>query len=123
MWWKPILSVLTLLAVVLLVLAGAYVFTRWAGRGLGFGAGGMGGHGRLQALDRLSLGRDQAILVVRAGERYLLLGSTPAGVTLLTELDQQEGAQWSAPSGSGSEGGQPADFLALIQRLREKKEK
>ena len=34
MWWRPVLSVLALLAVILLVLAGAYLFTRWAGRGL-----------------------------------------------------------------------------------------
>ena len=123
MWWKPVLSILTLLAIVLLVLAGAYVFTRWAGRGLSFGAGGGGGRGRLQVLDRLSLGRDQAILVVRAGERFLLLGCTPTKVALLTELDPQEGEGWTIPPERGPEGGQPADFLALIQRLREKKEK
>ena len=119
----PILSALGLLAAVLLVLAGAYVFTRWAGRGLGFAPGGAGGRGRLQALDRLALGRDQAILVIRAGERYLLLGSTPTGITLLTELSREEGERWTAPPAGGAAERKTPDFLALMQRLREKNEK
>ena len=73
MWWRPVLSVLALLAVILLVLAGAYLFTRWAGRGLVLSTGG-GGRGRLQAVERLSLGRDQSLVVVRTGTRFLLLG-------------------------------------------------
>lgn len=49
---EPILSVIGLLAVVLLVLAGAYAFTRWAGRSLGGGLmAGLGGGRRLQVLD------------------------------------------------------------------------
>lgn len=88
----PILSALGLLAVVLLVMGGAYAFTRWAGRSLGAGfPGGLGGSGRFQVLDRAVLGRDQTLLVVRAGGRYLLLGSSSAGLTLLAELSREEG--------------------------------
>lgn len=116
MW--PVLSALAMLAVILLVLAGAYLFTRWAARGLVPGGGGSG-RGRLQAVDRLPLGRDQSLVVVRAGARYLLLGCTPAGVSLLRELTPEEGEGWEPPQSTG-----PApDFLSLVQRLREKKEK
>ncbi|MCI9555804.1 MAG: flagellar biosynthetic protein FliO [Lawsonibacter sp.] len=113
MWWRPVLSVLALLAVILLVLAGAYLFTRWAGRGLVLSTGG-GGRGRLQAVERLSLGRDQSLVVVRTGTRFLLLGCTPAGISLLRELTPEEGEGWSTPQTSGA----PPDFLSLIQRLR-----
>ena len=88
MWWRPVLSVLALLAVILLVLAGAYLFTRWAGRGLVLSTGG-GGRGRLQAVERLSLGRDQSLVVVRTGTRFLLLGCTPAGISLLRERSEE----------------------------------
>ena len=120
---EPILSVIGLLAVVLLVLAGAYAFTRWAGKSLGGGlmaglGGGLGGGRQLQVLDRAGLGKDQTLLVVRAGQRYLLLGSTPAGVTLLAELTQEEGESWNPPAAAPEE---RPDFLALMRRLKDKK--
>ena len=66
--------------------------------------------------------KDQALLVVRAGQRFLLLGSTAAGVTLLAELTEEEGKQWNPPRPSGEgEESKKSDFLALMQRLREKK--
>ena len=122
-YWPQILSVIGMLAVVLLVLAGAYYFTRWAGPNLGGGlfAAGRGG-GRLQVLDRAVVGRDQALLVVKAGQRYLLLGCTPAGLTLLAELRQEEGELWDAPTPTeGPEEKRSPDFRALMQRLRERK--
>ena len=115
---SPVLSVIGMLAVVLLVLVGTYLFTRWAGRNLGsFGA--LPG-GQIQVLDRVNLGRDQAILVVRAGQRYLLLGSTPSGVTLLAELTREEGENWRPPAPQPGGSGKP-DFQALLKRMREKK--
>lgn len=116
----PVLSVVGLLAVVLLVLAATYLFTRWAGKHLGGGFAGWGGSGQIEVLDRAGLGRDQTLLMVRAGQRYLLLGSTPAGITLLAELTKEEGEHWNPPASGGPEK-KNADFLALMQRLREKK--
>lgn len=119
--WPEVLSVLGLLAVVLLVLAGAYLFTRWAGQNLGGGLLSARSGSRLQVLDRAAVGRDQNLLVVRAGQRYLLLGSTPAGLTLLAELTREEGENWEPPAPpQGPEQKHPMDFRALMQRLREK---
>lgn len=118
----PILSAAGLLAVVLLVLAAAWFFTRWAGKNLGGGLVGAWGGRRLRVLDRAGLGRDQSLLVVKAGERYLLLGSTPAGVTLLAELTKEEGESWNPPASvGGPEQRNTPDFRAMLQRLREKK--
>lgn len=122
-YWPQVLSVLGMLAAIALVLVGAYCFTRWAGPGLGGGMfyAGKGG-GRLQVLDRAAVGRDQAVLVVRAGQRYLLLGCTPAGLTLLAELTQEEGEVWDPPASvEGPVEKRSLDFRALMQRLREKK--
>lgn len=120
--WAQIFSVLGLLAIVLLVLAGAWIFTRWAGQNLGGGFPAMGRSGRLQVLDRAGVGRDQNLLVVRAGQRYLLLGSTPAGLTLLAELTAEEGKIWEAPAPpDGPEQKRPMDFRALMRQLRDKK--
>jgi len=110
-----------MLAVILLVLVGAYFFTRWAGRSMG-GSLFVQRGGRLQVLDRAAVGRDQGLLVVKAGQRYLLLGSSPAGLTLLVELTREEGESWEAPaSPEGPEGKHPPDFRSLMQRLKEKK--
>ena len=117
-----ILGVLSMLAAVLLVLVGAYAFTRWAGKNLAGGfTGVLGGSGRIEVLDRASLGKDQLLLVVRAGQRYLLLGSAPNGVTLLAELTQEEGENWKLPAPRTDQTGkQCPDFRALMRRLREK---
>lgn len=116
----PVLSAVGLLAAVLLVLAGAWFFTRWAGKNLGGGFIGLGGSGRVVVLDRTNLDRDRAILLIRAGERYLLLGSAPGGLTLLAELTAEEGENWNPPAPSGAPEKSP-EFLALLRRLREKK--
>ena len=40
----------------------------------------------------------------------------------ILELSREEGEQWRpAPPAGGLEGKKPSDFLALVQRLREKK--
>ena len=49
-----------------------------------------GGGERFKVLTRLSLGREQSLALVQAGERYLLLGVTPSGVSLVAELTQEE---------------------------------
>ena len=116
------LPLLGALLVTLLVLVGAYFFTRWAAKG-GFlaSSGFVPGSGRLQVLDRLSLGKDQWMLVVRVGQRYFLLGSSPSGLSLLCELTQQEGEEWSTP-GSHDHSSQRTmpDFGVMLRRMRDK---
>ena len=85
-------SFLWLIICVVLVMGLAYWFTRYvAGRGAlrGFQPG-----RQMEALDQLPLGRDQRVVLVRAGERFLLLGATPAGISLLAEHTKEEAASW-----------------------------
>ena len=55
---QGVFSLLGILLVLLLVLGGSYLFTRWAGMGLA-GRFGLSGAGRIRVLERVSLGRDQ----------------------------------------------------------------
>lgn len=116
-----LLSLLGILAVMAGILVGAYYFTRWAGRGLGT-LPGMGSQ-NLRVLDRISLGRDQSMLVVRANERYFLVGAAPSGVSLLAELSPEEGAAWERPSPTegGPRPGPGEGFQQLFQKISQKK--
>ena len=117
---QEILSLLGALLVIVLVLGGSYFFTRWAGTHLNGGLLPRGGGSRMRILDRISSGRDQQLLVVQAGRRYLLLGSSADRLTLLTELTAEEGAQWQIPPSDASQNRKAPDFGALLQKLREK---
>ena len=115
-----VLSLLGILLVLLLVLGGCYLFTRWAGVGLGGRLGLTPSGGRLRVLERLPVGRDQALLVVEAANRHFLLGSSPSGLSLLAELTEEEAALWTSPPPPG--GGQHGpDFRQWLGKLREKK--
>ena len=115
-----VLSLLGVLLVLVLVLIGCYLFTRWAGAGLGgrFGLTASGSH--LRVLERLPVGRDQALLVVEAADRHFLIGSSPSGFSLLAELTEEEAALWTSPPPSDA-GGQGPDFRQWLGKLREKK--
>ncbi len=119
---QEVLSLLGILLVMVLVLVGCYFVTRWAGTGLSLRIGAQGAGGRLRVLDRLPVGRDQVILVVQAAGRFLILGSSPSGFSLLCELTEEEGAQWigSPDSDSPAEKAVP-DFREMLRRFREKK--
>lgn len=118
---KDLLSLLGILLVLLLVLAGCYLVTRWVGTGMpgGFGVPGVQRH--LKVLERLPVGKDQALLVVRLADRHFLLGSSPSGFSLLCELTEEEGALWAAPSDHEAAGRARLDFREMMRKLREKK--
>ena len=87
--WGSLLSLIWLLVCVLAIVVLAWLFTKYvAGRG-----GTVGGHGgseRFKVLSRLALGREQSAVLVKAGEKYLLLGVTASEITVLKELNQEE---------------------------------
>ena len=118
---QEVLSLLGILLVMVLVLGGCYLVTRWAGTGLSLRLGVPGGGGRLRVLERLSVGREHFILVVRAADRFLILGCSPSGFSVLCELTEEEGAQWinASPSDGAAERKTP-DFREILRRLREK---
>ena len=120
--YKDLLSLLGILVVLLLVLSGCYLFTRWAGTGLSGRFLTPAAQRQMKVLERLAVGKDQALLVVRVADRTFLLGSSPSGFSLLAELTEEEGALWAEPAPSELEAGRTApDFQEFLRKLREKK--
>ena len=119
---KDLLSLLGILLVLLLVLGGCWLFTRWAGTGLSGSFLTPAAQRQMKVLERLAVGKDQALLVVRLADRYFLLGSSPSGFSLLAELTEEEGSLWDAPPPSDDNAGRtPPDFQEWMRKLREKK--
>lgn len=119
MTWNEIGTLLGMLLAVALVLALAYGCTRLlARRGALLPGGGRGG--RLRVLERLSLGREQSVVVAQIGVKRVLLGVTPAQITLLRELSGEEAALWDEVQKDGGPDGaarfQDALRAALIRK-------
>ena len=118
---SPLLSLAWMVVCVLVIAVLAYWVTKYvAGRG-GLGAFGPLKMGEgLEILAQLPLGRDQRVVVARAGERFLLLGVTAAQITLLTELTEEEAALWRDQSGTAGKRETPSFREALNTVLRQK---
>ena len=95
----------------LLVVVAAWACTRFVGRRFSAGAG--AGSGRLRVVERVALGPDRALVLVRAGGRVFLVGSAPQQLTLLAELDAD-----AFPESGGQPEPTPADFASLFEAVR-----
>lgn len=118
---NPWLSLLWVILCVVLIVGLAYWFTRYvAARGFPGGPG-FRGTDQLRALARLSLGRDEALVIVQAGERYFLLGVTPAGISNLAEFTGEEAARWTA--GQEEQPAPPSFLEAMRTVIQQKKQR
>jgi flagellar biogenesis protein FliO len=71
--------------------------------------------GALRLVARLSLGEAQAVYLLRAAGRYLLVGGTPGGLTLLSEVAPAEAERALAAEAAAA----PMGLIARLQaRLR-----
>ena len=105
-------SVLTVfggLLMFLLVVVAAWACPRFVGRRFSAGAG--AGSGRLRVVERVALGPDRALVLVRAGGRVFLVGSAPQQLTLLADAD-------AFPERGGQPEPTPADFASLFEAVR-----
>ena len=112
------LTLLWMLVAVVVVLGLAYLATRWIStRGIG-GIMGAGSAGEFSVLHQIVVGRNERLLLVRLGERCLLLGVTAGGISLLKELEPEEAEYWlrskTQPNGAPS-------FLDVIRENFKKK--
>ena len=115
-----ILLLMWLVVCVVVVIVLAYLFTKYvAGRSGSFLSAGSG-NGQLKVLARLSLGREQSLTLVQAGERYLLVGVAPSGISLVAELTQEQ-AQTLYVRPASDQPAPPSFGEALRTVLKQKK--
>lgn len=118
--WTEIGTLFGMLTAVVVILLLAWLFTRYlAGRTPGAVRFSRGRDGGLRLLERMPLGREQYLAVVRAGERYLLLGVTGSQITLLRELSAEEALAWTEEEPGVSPNGGPGAPTAFRDVLRE----
>ena len=121
--WEQLRPLLWYLVSIILIVGAAWWVMHW----LSHKGGGTGllarspQRLRLTVLARTPVGKDQYLLVVQAGERYLLLGSAPGGLTTLAELSEDDMAALRAPEpGTGEK--ESAGFSQLLRQLAKNKE-
>lgn len=83
---NSVLSLASVLILTILILYLSYVFTKSLGKGIGLKRGGT----CMQMLDRLPLGQDKAVAVVRMGSHYYLIGIASSQITLLAEVSEED---------------------------------
>lgn len=116
-----LLSLLWLIVCCAVVLGLAYWFTKHVvGRGRLGNLGTGGGTEDLKVLHQLSLGKDQRLLVVRAGERTLLLGVTGSAISTLAEFTPEEAERWLTAEKTKAEQCPPSFTEALQKVLKQK---
>lgn len=116
---EHIWSLIGMLAAVVAILFAAHFVTKWIALQGTPHIASPRGDGRLRVLDRISLGRDCQAVVLQMGDRCLLLGVAPTGVSLLRELDEEETARWTGRE--EQENVAPPSFLEALQRNWPKK--
>jgi flagellar protein FliO/FliZ len=118
---SAILSLLWVLVCVIVILGLAYWVTRSVAaadrRGL-FGTS--KGTDHLAVLSRLTLGKEQQLVLIRAGDRYLLLGVTTAQMTTLAEFTKEEAESWQTQQDQPTDQAPPSFGQALRTVLQQK---
>ena len=104
-----------------IVLGLAYWFTKHVVGRSGLKKIGAGGSAEdLQVLRQLTLGKDQRLLVVRAGEKTLLLGVTASDISALAEFTPEEAEAWLTAEKEGAQQCTPSFTEALQKVLKQK---
>ena len=89
------LSLLWVIVCVILIIGLAYWSTKFlAGRGRLGAFGAAKGTEQFKVLAKLTLGKEQMLALVQAGERFFLLGVTPSAISTLAEFSQEEAGSW-----------------------------
>jgi flagellar protein FliO/FliZ len=60
----------------------------------------------MQVLSRLTLGKEQQLVIVQVGDRYFLIGVTAGQMTTLAQFTQQEVESWQSQQ-TGTPGNEP----------------
>lgn len=115
---NSIFSLASVLIVTILILYLSYVFTKSLGKGIGLKRGG----NYMQMLDRLPLGQDKAVAVVRAGNHYFLIGIASSQISILAELTEEDIQKSLEVSNAQGMEGYP-DFMSILKKYTDKHRK
>lgn len=111
-------SLLWGLICVVVVLSLAYWFTKYVvGRGGAPLLRSVRSAGNFKVLSQLSVGKDQHLAVVQAGERFFLIGATPSQISLLAEFSPEEAQAWQTKTSAAGEDQQLPTFGEALQRV------
>jgi len=103
-------SMIGVFFLMILVFVGAYYATRFIGKHNSM----QGSSSReMRVIDRLTLGRDQHLLIVEAGDKVLLLGVSPQRIDNLAELSKETFANLPPVR-------EDMDFLSIIKNKLKK---
>lgn len=116
---KEGLTLLALIVVLILVLIASYYTTKLVGRQLGTSSQWQVGQ-NIKIVERLSMGKDQHIIVADVAGRYLVLGCTPTQISHLCELTPEESAQLLEINTS-YQGNIALSFSQWMQKIKETK--
>ena len=105
-------SILVIIAILVL----AYLFTRFvAGRS---GGGVLRYRGRrITVLERVTVGKDQKILLVKMGEHYYFLGCAQGGISCLERVSQEESDQWRQESEAQKDKAPEMSFREALKKV------
>ncbi len=118
-----IFTLLGMLLTLVAILVLAYFSTRYVAKfKLGKLVHAKGG-GQMRVLDQLTIGQDARLLVVEVGGRFLLLGHSAAGISLLAELTAQEAEHWLLELSQQTQAQQDAPSFrdSFLEALRQRK--
>lgn len=107
-----VISLVSVLILTALILYLSYVFTKSLGRGMGLKRRGS----CMEMLERLPLGQDKAIAIVRTGNRYYLIGIASSQITLLAELPEEIQKELAAPSPDFGDGKGAVLFQDILKK-------
>ena len=107
--WRVIATFL----VVLLIIYGSYLASKYIGRGLSKSSSSR----YMRLIDQLTLGQDRHIAVIQVGGKYLLVGVTAGQISILSEVKDEELFPL-APEDEGG-GSQPMDFRKMLGKLND----
>ncbi|MEA4896424.1 MAG: flagellar biosynthetic protein FliO [Oscillospiraceae bacterium] len=107
--WTEVLSIIGTLVLMAAVFAAAYFVSKYVGKHYkpSFGLS-----KNISVIDSAVVGKDRSLLLVKVGEKALLIGSTPNEFTLLSEL---EAGQFEAAS--ETEQAPQKDFITTFRSV------
>ena len=106
-----------MLVAVVLILGLAYVVTRLVAGNIPARSARKTRGKMLGSVEQLYMGRDRQIVLVQAGDRYLLLGNTPTQITTLAEFTAEEVEAWREKERETEGEAQSMSFSQALQKV------